>query len=197
MQVPALAEPLKYRGLYLIDFGDWTATGYTAAEVATLLEQEAYRDCKVYKIHRASPDGTFELRGVTGAAFELESGLFFWRKELAAARRDFDELVQLAQGTPPPGRAFVHLARSQDAEGQRQWGVALIYPSEMEDEFAAWLDAGGYQGGDFVEGGPSAVTSYYQQDYAVKAREQLWPAESLPARSREELIASVRRAVQR
>lgn len=197
MMVPAVAEPQRYRGLYMIDFGDWTATGYTAAEVAMLLEHEAYRSCKVYKIHRAAPDGTMELRGVAHETFALESGMFFWRSDLGAARSDYDELIALAEQTSPPGRAFVHLARSEDAENKSRWVTAIVYPAELDEEFAAWLETVGYSGGDFVEGGVSAVTSYYEQKLPVKAQRQLWSAEATASRSREELLASVRRAVQR
>ena len=61
MELPKLQKPDKYIGLYIFDFGDHCAVGFTAPEIAELLESETYRHGKVYKIHRAYPNGTLEL----------------------------------------------------------------------------------------------------------------------------------------
>jgi hypothetical protein len=53
MKLPELEKSEKYVGLYIFDFGDHTGVGFTAQEVAELLESEKYRDGKVYKIHKA------------------------------------------------------------------------------------------------------------------------------------------------
>ena len=197
MKLPALNEPQRYRGLYVFDFGEWTALGYTAEEIALLLESEQYRGGKVYQIVRAQPDGGLELRGVAPERFRLESGLFFNRETLDAAREDFRTLRELAQRTPPPGRAFVHLIDRGAHEGVPRYAVGLIYPAEYEDAVAQWLLASDYAGGDTVEGGPSHVTNYYAEKPAVLEREQLWPASATSSRSREAVYASVRQAVQR
>ena len=44
MTIPSLEQPERYSGLYVFDFGQWTAVGYTADEVERLLESEAYRE---------------------------------------------------------------------------------------------------------------------------------------------------------
>ena len=93
MILPRVDDPQKLAGLYVYDFGEWTTVGYTAEEIAILLEHEIYRDGKVYKIHRASPDGQFELRGVSPQRFNAESGMFFHRAELDPARQDFETPV--------------------------------------------------------------------------------------------------------
>ncbi len=51
MKLPELNNSGKYVGLYVIDFGDHCAVGYTADETASLLESEKYADVKVFRIH--------------------------------------------------------------------------------------------------------------------------------------------------
>lgn len=197
MQLPTVDQPERYRGLYVFDFGAWTALGYTVEEVAALLESEAYRDAKVYKIVRASPTGQFELKGVSAERFQLEAGLFFNRNELVDARADYHELADLAARGGLPCRAFLHLADRGPREGVPRYAAALIYPAEYDDEIAAWLLTEGFEGGDWVEGGVSAVTDYYGHQHTILERTQLWSRSAIPSRSREDLIASIRTAVQR
>ena len=90
MKLPELEKPEKYAGLYIFDFGDHVGVGFTAREVAELLESEKYSHGKVYKIHRAFPDGKLELKGVTVETFQLEAGMFFYSSEPDTARRDFN-----------------------------------------------------------------------------------------------------------
>lgn len=198
MHLPRLDQPQRFRGLYVFDFGEWSAVGYTAEEIAILLESEQYRAGKVYRIHNVWPDGRMELRGIAPTRFAAESGLFFHRTSLDAARRDFDDLIALAEKTPAPSRAFVHLAQ-RAAVGDEPAGfvTALIYPAEYDDEFAAWLLAARYEGGDLAEGGISHVTNYYGEAKRILDRRQLWSPSSTSSRSADEVLASVRRAVQR
>ena len=197
MKLPTVAQPQRYRGLYVYDFGAWVALGYTAEEVAVLLESEAHRDGKVYKIVRATPDGTLELRGVAVERFQVESGMFFNRYELAPARVDFAELRRLAEIQGAPCRAFVHLADRGSAEGTFRYVTALIYPAESEDEMAAWLSAAGYAGGDLAEGGPSHVADFYAATKTILDRQQLWSQPAIPSRSMDEVLRTIRLAVQR
>ncbi len=197
MDLPAVEQPQRYAGLYVFDFGEWTAVGYTADEVSLLLESEQYRGGRVYKIVRATPDGRFELKGMARERFEMESGLFFQRAELEAARGDFADLRGLAQRRPPPCRAFVHLVdRGPSAEAAR-YVTALVYPAEHEDEMSSWLRAADYAGGDLVEGGISHVSNYYSDPKTILDRQQLWSQPAVSSRSADEVLASVRRAVQR
>jgi hypothetical protein len=197
MKLPALEHPQCYRGLYIYDFGEWVAVGYTAEEIAMLLESEAYRGGKVYKIHRAEPDGYMELRGVPPERFQLESGMFFCRSELEMARADYAELASAAQRHPPPCRAFVHLAERSGVPEFARYVTALIYPAEYEDEVAQWLLSINYMGGQIVEGGISHVSNYYAQQVKILERKQLWGQPAVASRSAEEVFATVREPVQR
>jgi hypothetical protein len=197
MKLPALDHPPSYQGLYVYDFGAWSAVGYTAEEIAVLLEDQDYRGGKVYKIHRAHPNGQMELKGVSSDRFELESGLFFYRDELSTARADFRTLCESAEETALPCRAFVQLADRREESGSQRYVTALVYPAEYDDDVSQWLLDRNYAGGDTVEGGVSHVTDYYGESHEVIARRQLMSEAFRRSRPAAEVLASVRRAVQR
>jgi len=193
MKLPELEKPEKYVGLYIFDFGDHAGVGFTAEEVAELLDSEKYRDGKVYKIHKAYPDGRLELRGVPNETFQLEAGMFFYSSELQTARRDFKGLVNLAVKSSPPSRAKVHLAKY----GDDKLVVALIYPAEYNDEFSSWLLDGGYRTNGAAEGGVSAVQGYYYQKPEILERHQLFSQSETISRTGSELLSSLKMVVQR
>jgi len=193
MKLPELQKPEKYAGLYIFDFGDHVGVGFTAQEVAELLESEKYSHGKVYKIHRAFPDGKLELKGVPAEIFQLEAGMFFYSSETETARRDFKELVNMAVKATPPSRAKVHLARY----GGDKFVTAIIYPAEYDDEFGSWLSDCGYKTSGPAEGGIEAVQRYYDQQPEVLERHQLFGQSETISRTGEELLASVKTAVQR
>ena len=193
MELPKLEKPDKYVGLYVFDFGEHTGVGFTAEEVAELLESEKYKDGKVYKIHKAYLDGRLELKGVLKETFQLEAGMFFYSSDIATARRNFKELVNLAVKTAPPCRAKVHLAKHKDDK----YSVAIIYPAEYDDEISLWLLDGGYKTAGAAEGGTAAVQKYYDRKPQIMDRHQLFDKDELISRTGQELLASIKLAVQR
>lgn len=193
MKLPKLEKPDRYEGLYVFDFGDHAGVGFTAEEVAELLDSERYREGKVYKIHRAYPDGRLELKGVPAEKFQLEAGMLFHAQDETTAQGDFKRLVSLAVRTPPPCRAKVHLARLEEG----RCAVALIYPAEHDDEISSWLLEGGYRTSGPVEGGVGAIERYYRSSPEILDRHQLFGASESISRTGEELLGSVARAVQR
>lgn len=193
MEMPKLEKPDRYAGLYVFDFGDHAGVGFTAEEVAELLESERYREGKVYKIHRAYPDGRLELKGVPAERFQLEAGMFFYSRDEATARVDFQRLVHLAVQTTPPCRAKIQLARV----AQDRHVVALIYPAEFDDEVSGWLLEGGYRTTGAAEGGIGAVERYYGDQPEILDRHQLFGASEIVSRTGEELMVSAAKAVQR
>jgi hypothetical protein len=195
MKLPTLDDPTRYTGLYVVDFGEQVAVGYTAPEVEVLLDHERYRSCKVYKIYNAYPDGRLELRGVDQSRFHLEEGLFFYRSDEPAARADYAGLLDIAAGVLPPCRCTVTLAEVEGAE--HAFCTALIYPAEYSDEIGRWLLDANYQGGSFSEGGVSQVTRFRESQLRVLAREQLWGSVDQTSRPAEEVLAATNRAVQR
>jgi len=193
MKLPELEKPEKYVGLYVFDFGDHAGVGFTAQEVAELLESEKYKDGKVYKIHKAYPDGKLELKGVRAETFQLEAGMFFYSNNLETTRRDFKMLVNLAVKSPPPCRAKVNLAKYNDDK----FVIALIYPAEYDDEVSSWLINGNYKTSGAAEAGIKAVRRYYDYKLEILKRHQLFAESKLISRSGEELLANVKLVVQR
>ena len=193
MKLPKLEKPDKYVGLYVFDFGDHVGVGFMAEEVAELLESERYKDGKVYKIHRAYPDGKLELKGVPAERLQLEAGMFFYSNDLATARRDFKQLSSLAVRSSPPCRAKLHLAKYRDDK----FVAALIYPAEYDDEVSSWLLDGQYNTRGAAEGGAGAVQRYYDYGPEILDRHQLFGKSELVSRTGEDLFASLMLAVQR
>jgi hypothetical protein len=193
MKLPKLERPEKYAGLYVFDFGDQTGVGFTAEEVAELLESERYREGKVYKIHRAYPDGRMEIKGVPAQTFQLESGMLFYSATPNEAMSDYKNLVSAAVAAEPPCRAKVHLARY----AEDKFAVTLIYPAEYEDEIASWLLARNYRTAGAAEGGTGAIERYYRDDPEILERHQLFGASEGVSRTGDELLVSLKRAVQR
>lgn len=191
MKLPDIQEPQRYTGLYVVDFGDHTGVGFKAEEVAALLEEEPLKEIRIYKIHRAQPDGTMDLRGVDPALFHLEAGLFFFADDEDTARREFEELVRLADETAPPAKAKTQLSMLNG-----RYVVALIYPAEYDPEFSRWLTDADYRTQGEAEGGTGAVTRYYNDAPEILESRQLLPADQQLLAGRE-LMAATRRALVR
>ncbi|MFH1882104.1 MAG: hypothetical protein ABIL62_05265 [Planctomycetota bacterium] len=191
--MPKLQNSEKYVGLYIFDFGDHAGVGFTAEEAAEILESEKYKDGKVYKIHRAYPDGRLELKGLPSQTFQLEAGMFFYSSALETARGDFKKLVGLAVGTAPPCRAKVHLVKYDDDK----FAVAIIYPAEYNDEVSSWLLDGQYKTSGAAEGGIEAVQRYYDYKPEIIDRHQLFGKSESISRTGQELLAGLKMAVQR
>jgi len=193
MKLPKIEKPEKYVGLYVFDFGDHTGVGFTAQEVAELFESQKYRNCKAYKIHKAYPDGKLELKGARAEIFQLEVGMFFYSSALETATQDFKGLVNLAVKFSPPCRAKLHLAKYSNDKIV----VALIYPAEYDDEISSWLLDGEYKTSGTAEAGIEAVQRYYDDKPDILDRHQLFGKSALQSRTGEELLASIKLAVQR
>jgi len=193
MKLPKLKKPDRYVGLYVVDFGEHTGVGFTAQEVAELLESEKYQDAKVYKIHNAYPDGRLELKGIRAETFQLEAGMFFYSSKHEVAKADFKRLINLAVQTSPPCRAKAHLTKYSDSK----FAVAFIYPAEYDDEMSRWLLAGRYKTSGAAEGGVEAVQRYYDAEKQILDRHQLFGSSTLESRTGEELLAGLKSAVQR
>jgi len=193
MKLPTIQDTKRYTGLYVVDFGTQCGVGFTALEVAELLESEKFKDVKVYKIHNAYPDGKMELKGVKNETFQLEVGMFFHAADEKTARKEFKQLTDIAVTSAAPSRAKVHLAKLSDTE----FITALIYPAEYDDEFSRWLLDNNYRTAGAAEGGTSAVSRYYDAQKETIAQQQLWAADSFEQLTGAELLAATKRAMVR
>ncbi|MCD6175494.1 MAG: hypothetical protein J7K65_07005 [Planctomycetes bacterium] len=192
MKLPEINEANKYMGLYVVDFGDHCGVGFTAEEVAELLESERFADVQVYKVHRANPDGTMELKGVTKEAFQLEAGMFFYAADEKTARADFRRLTAWSDTQLPPARCKTQLTNTDNTHL-----IALIYPAEFDEAFSQWLLDGHYRTAGQVEGGTGAVQQYYDAEPNILERKQLWPSSSIEHFQGEALLEATNRAIVR
>jgi hypothetical protein len=193
MKLPRLEKPDRYQGLYVFDFGDHAGVGFTADEVAELLDSERYKEGKVYRIQRAYPDGRMELRAVPAAKFQLEAGMFFYSHDERTAQDDFKRLVDLAIQAAPPCRAKVQLAKY----AEDKLVVAMVYPAERDDEVSSWLLESDYRTAGPAEGGIEAVERYYGDGPEILETHQLFGISENISRTGEELLAWAALAVQR
>jgi hypothetical protein len=193
MNIPQIENASKYTGLYVVDFGETTSVGFTANEVAELLESEKFSDIKVYKIHGAYPDGKMELKGVPSGIFQLEMGMFFYAGVEKTSEKEYSNLLALAEATLPPCRAKVELAKVNDD----LFTTAIIYPAEYNDEVSSWLIDIDYKTSGAAAGGIDAVTSYNEQKTETIQSCQLHAADAYKSKTGEELLSSMKIAIQR
>ncbi|PKL46900.1 MAG: hypothetical protein CVV39_06545 [Planctomycetes bacterium HGW-Planctomycetes-1] len=193
MKLPEIKNTDKYIDLYIVDFGDKSGVGFTADEVAELLESEKFKDVKVYRIYKTYPDGKMELKGVPNEIFQLEAGMFFYETDESSARSDYKKLTDSAVKTAPPARAKVHLAKYNDGK----FAVALIFPAEYNDQISRWLLALDYKTKGAAEGGIEAVKRYYADKPEILERHQLFDQRQIESLTDAELLAATKRAVVR
>lgn len=193
MNLPIVQDPLRYTGLYVIDFGDHCGVGFTAEEVAEVLDSEKFRNAKAYKIRNAFPDGRMELIGVRREIFELETGMFFYAEDSERAEEDYERLIDLAIRHAPPARAKVHLTQVPDD----RFVTAVIFPAEFDEEFSQWLLDGNYRTCGAVEGGIEATQRYYRLDPRILRRHQLWNSPSIESMTGSLLLEATNRVIVR
>ncbi len=193
MNIPKIEDAKKYTGLYVVDFGETSSVGFTANEVAELLESEKYADIKVYKIHGAYPDGKMELKGVPSGIFQLEMGMFFYAGSETTSEKEYNNLIELAETNLPPCRAKVELAKITDD----LYTTAIIYPAEYNDEVSSWLIDIDYSTSGAACGGIEAATSYNDQKSKTIQSHQLHSADACKNKTGEELFNSTKQAIQR
>jgi hypothetical protein len=195
MILPHLNNTERYAGLYVVDFGDSCAVGYTVEEVRMIIESEAHADAKVYRIVRARPDGTMELRGVPRQRFTAEAGLFFYHRVRADASADYQRLRDQAGRTPLPCKAQLMLG-AMPAGSRLPYVVGLAYAAECEDDVAGWMLDNAADAGEVADGGASLLATMRGQLQVLESC-QLLANPARASRSREEVLASTSQPVQR
>lgn len=193
MKLPEIKNTDKYVDLYIVDFGSHSGIGFTADEVAELLESEKFKNIKVYRIYRAYPDGKMELKSVPNEIFQLEAGMFFYGTDEKIARDDFKKLVKAAVENSPPAKAKVHLAKRND----EKFVTALIYPAEYDDLFSRWLLDIDYKTTGAAEGGIKATQRYYTDAPQILEKHQLFAQRQIETLTGEKLLAATKEAVVR
>ena len=197
MKLPTLEHPDRYTGLYVVDFGDTCAVGYTAEEVAMLAESEKYAHIKLYRIHAARPDGTMELKGVAKERFQLETGLFFYSRDLETARREYDEIHSLADGHLPCRAQLLLGTLLEKAPNSPQTAVCgLAYPAEYDEDISRWMLDNEVKAGEYADGGVGRLESI-RRDVRIIESAQIHAAKSRQSRTQQEVFNSVGETIQR
>lgn len=99
MNLPHLDNPELYQGLYVFDFGERVAVGYTGEEIEVLLGSAEFEGGRAFKIHHASADGQLSMRGVSRMDVGVREGIIFYRRSAEAARADYEADASLTLQT--------------------------------------------------------------------------------------------------
>lgn len=193
MNLPNVKNSSQFVSLFAIDFGGYSSVGFTAEEVAELLESEKYKDIKVYKIHKAYPDGTMELKGMSNEIFELEMAMLFYAYDEKTARKDYQNLLDSAAEIAPPCKTVLNLDKVNDKE----FVTALIYPAEYNDEMSDWFKKIDYKTKGEVQGGIEAADTYFHIIGDVLESNRPCPENVVKSRTGEQLLNMVDEPIQR
>lgn len=194
MRLPLVSDPQRYRGLYAIDFGAWTALGFTGEEVAWLLASDEHAEALAYRVERVDGDGRMELRGVSRTSLAGSAMMLFASVDSDKAFADFQALQQAARAQPPPHAIEIALL---DLPGENPHAVSLRYALHAESLVAAWLTETGFAGGDVVTGGDRARQQVAQADAAPVATAVLAADVAFQTRSPNDILANIRNPLQR
>ena len=189
MKIPPLQQPERYAGSYLLDLGDRVCVGYTADEVAVLLETEECRSATAYLIHRVDERGNVELVGVSTKDVVRRDILIFAFDSPDAARTAFSCLRRLAAKTPAPCPCSMELTDFDGVEPSHV--ISLTFPQAASGQLSAWLERNEFDAGDRVFGGPQTLSQYQAAAPTPIAQCLLATTFDHKSRSREELLASL------
>ncbi len=188
-------DPQRFLDLFVVDLGDGRVdVGYTADEVAELIESEQFAGARVYRVSDAEADGELELVGVPAERFSLEAGMFFAQEYESPARADYEELRRLLTKAAPPARCRIALGHCKDWRATYMTG--LIYPAECDAAISRYLLEHDYRGGISVAAGTSIVADF-NRDATVLESDAFQASPDRQAREGEQLRAAVGDGVQR
>ena len=195
MNLPPIANPKLYVGLYVYDFKTHVSVGYTALEIRYLRESEAHGHGTAYQIYRVTEHGGLELRGALDDRLAAREAMCFLRKDTEAARRDYDELGRLADRSPAPCSAELQLAKVHSFDPPNV--SALLYPASAGHAMAHWLNRAGFNGGDQVVGGIDVHARFMSAEAERIESRHLPTVIDYADRSPEEVLRMVRQPLQR
>jgi len=195
MNLPSLNHPELYQGLYVFDFGERVAVGYTAEEIAVLLRSPEFKDGRAYKIHHATAEGELSLRGLSRLDVNVHEGMVFYRASADAARADFEALKQSATTSAPP--AVLHWRLGSDSQAELPECTVLSYPAEASDRVGRWLEAIGFAGGDQVEAGAHLADYFAKAGTIEHDHLAIAPDPRYHSRPPAEVLANVHKPIQR
>lgn len=195
LTLPPIPNAARYAGLYIFDFGEHVAVGYTAAEIAFLRAHPEFAGGTAYEIYRADADGRIELRGARDDRLHAREAFCFLRADASAANDDYLSLKRNAEANPPP--CSIELQLSKLYSGEFPYVTALLHAAAHADAVAGWLSAGGFMGGDQIQVGVHAL-AWLQQSGGVRlASCQPAALQVLADRTPEEILLAIHEPIQR
>lgn len=168
-------DPGSLVGRFIVDFAGARHTGLSAQAVVDLLAESGAAEAVIFRIHRVVGPGRMELVGVSPRLFHTDDGFIFRRREVSAARADFEALCAAAIATPPPSRLRVQLV--EVGSTALAHAVVLLFPAPCMEGVGYWLQRCGLHPGDDVEGGVPALQRHLAEGPRVLEEVVL---ESLP-----------------
>ena len=193
--VPAVVDPHRYEGLFVFDFGSHVSVGYTAAEIKILRRSEEHVQGNAYEIYRVNENGGFELRGVLDRTLDAKEAICFLRSDPVVARRDFGWIRSMARRHALPCSAELQLARLGSFEPPEV--TALVYEALRSAAVSKWLMRNAPDLGDRVKGGAGVFASFSNAVGDRLETAQLEGGLAIESRSKDEVLATVGRPVQR
>lgn len=193
MNLPVLKNPQRYQGLYVFDFGDHVAVGYTAEEIEILQSSKEHGGGQAYRIHSAEPDGRLALRGLSRLDTSVQDGMLFCSRDERSARADFMALKSAAMHRAPPTPIHCYLVFSPDSD--LGYVTVLVYSAEYRESIGHWLLELQFDGGEQVESCPRVeqwLEGHQPADHVAIAPHPLYHS-----RGRAEVLRNVGNAVQR
>lgn len=194
LKLAPIPDPWRYEGLFIYDFGDHAAVGYTPAEILVLRQSADHRHGTPYQIYRVDERGALELRGAADAELVARDALCFARFEAAMARKDFSAILAAAGREALPTFASLRLMRCYGFDPPDV--TVLEFPASAGPAVSRWLTATGLHPGDRVEGGAAALSLVESAGGLTLASEVL-PCGMPPDRPAEVVLATTHLPLQR
>lgn len=160
-----------------------------------LFKEDAYAQSTAYRIHGVTPEGGLLLRGVDHIDTTRREVMLFIREDTVAASADYSDLVQRAQGNPPPCPVFWHHIEPGPAAAVH--GTSLVYVAEYSQMVGDWLLRLDYRGGDTVEVASASRTAWQEAQDGMLQRIGIAPDARWRCRPRQAVLDSVEVPVQR
>jgi hypothetical protein len=194
MHLPAIPQPSRYAGLFVIDFGEWTSVGYTADEVHALLGTPEHASARAFRINRIDEEGCIELAGWDARQLPREELIVLACDSPDDAVAVFDA-IRRTLDAGPPGVALT-LDRSDWPDGDRPDVVVLRFAQHASTQVCAWLSAIALPAGTLPSGGADLLPGYLATARVLTTAHMAGPDDLRP-RPLDVLLRSVRQPLQR
>lgn len=195
MNLPKLASPRDYVGLFVYDFGEHVSVGYTAEEILMLRRHPSYGGGRAYLIHAVDEAGRLALRGAGEMDLFAEEAMVFGHDTPASAAASYERLTASAKDRPVS--CPVRIESAPWAGGEHPHVVALIYKRHVSAAVSAWLLATGFSGGETVSCGAGALADHRRSAGESVASGYLTCRMGCTSRDESEVLSGVHRAIQR